>query len=264
MKSASMPELPEAETLRRYLETNSLRKVIERIDIRNERILDNIFPKQLKKSLEGSRFFLSERYGKRIFLGLNDDLLLTIHLGMSGWFDYLSRRESEPSHTRVLIIFADGSRLAYRDPRMFGRIGLTNSIKSFIREKNLGPDALKMDLQTYLNVISKRKGTIKAMLLDQSIVAGLGNLYVDESLFQAGIRPDVRGLDEARLVLLFKCIKDVLSTAISIKADFGLFPVTFLITRRIVGGRCPMDGVSLERIRIGGRTSYYCPYHQKS
>jgi formamidopyrimidine-DNA glycosylase len=258
-----MPELPEAEILRKYLETNSLRKVIERIDIRSERILDNVSPKRLKKSLEGSQFILSERYGKRIFLGLNDDLLLTIHLGLSGWFEHLGAGESEPTHTRVLIIFADANCLAYRDPRMFGRIGLTDSIKSFIKEKNLGPDALKMDLKTYLNATRGRKGTIKAALLDQSVIAGLGNIYADESLFQAGIRPNARGLDEARLVLLFKCIKAVLSKAISIKADFQSFPGSFLITHRIVGGRCPVDGISLKHLKIAGRTSYYCPYHQK-
>jgi formamidopyrimidine-DNA glycosylase len=263
MKSSYMPELPEAETLRRYLETNTQLKLIDRVDIRSERILDNVLPKQLKMCLEGSRFICSKRHGKRIFLGLSEDLLLTIHLGMSGWFDHLGKRESEPAHTRLLINFADGGRLAYRDPRMFGRIGLINSIEGFIEKKNLGPDALEMDLQTYLNVVIGRKGTIKAMLLNQSIVAGLGNLYADESLFQTGIRPDARSLHEARHILLFKSIKSVLSTAISTKADFRLFPESYLITHRSVDGNCPLDGESLRRMRIGGRTSYYCPYHQK-
>ncbi|MCJ7443300.1 MAG: hypothetical protein MUO26_02005 [Methanotrichaceae archaeon] len=148
---------------------------------------------------------MTERYGKRIFLQLKNNHWLTIHLGMSGWLEHLKLGKSEPSHTRMLIYFYDGDCLAYSDPRMFGRIGLTNSIRSFIKQKNLGPDALEMDLQTYLSVLINRKGAIKASILDQSIVAGLDNLYSDESIFHARIRPDAHGLTEARFKILFKC-----------------------------------------------------------
>jgi formamidopyrimidine-DNA glycosylase len=109
---------------------------------------------------------------------------------MSGWIQYSDMDKSEPAHTRLLISFGNGHCLVYRDPRMFGRVGLTDNPQIFLREKKLGPDALNINLQAFLEIMLGRKGAIKARLLDQRIMAGLGNLYADEALFQAGICPD--------------------------------------------------------------------------
>jgi formamidopyrimidine-DNA glycosylase len=258
-----MPELPEAETLRIYLENTSLCKTILDLEVRDQRILEKISSKELKQSLVGYQFLSVNRHGKRLFLKLRIDLWLTIHLGMSGWIQYSGIDESEPAHTRLLISFTNGHCLAYSDPRMFGRFGLTDNLRTLLREKKLGPDVLDINLQTFLKIMLGRKGAIKARLLDQSIIAGLGNLYADEALFQAGICPDARSIDVERLRLLFEWIHSVLQTAISVNSNLADLPESYLLSHRYPGGSCPLDGTALMRINIGGRMGYYCPSHQK-
>ncbi len=258
-----MPELPEAETLRIYLENTSLCKTILDLEVRDQRILEKISSRELKQSLVGYQFQSVNRHGKRLFLKLRIDLWLTIHLGMSGWIQYSGMDEGEPPYTRLLIIFTNGRHLAYSDPRLFGRFGLIDDLRAFVREKRLGPDALNIDQPAFLKIMLGRKSAIKARLLDQSIIAGLGNLYADEALFQAGICPDAKSINEERLRLLFEWIQKVLQTAISVNANLADLPESYLLSHRYLGGSCPLDGTALMHIRIGGRTSYYCPGHQK-
>jgi formamidopyrimidine-DNA glycosylase len=120
-----------------------------------------------------------------------------------------------------------------------------------------------MDRESFLAAMVGRKGRIKPALLDQSLLAGLGNLYADEALFQSGICPQARGLDRGRLIALFSAIKEVLKTSLAYHAAFEKLPTSYLLPHRVPGGACPRDGAALRREKIAGRTSYYCPRHQK-
>jgi formamidopyrimidine-DNA glycosylase len=258
-----MPELPEVEMVRRYLEATILHKTIRDAKVLDGRILSGNSAEHLEQILAGLRFHSTYRHGKRLFLKLKEDLYLTMHLGLTGDLVYLGGQEEEPRHTRLLITFEDGHRLAFDDARIFGEVGLTSSPKRFLEERKIGPDALQLGEEDFLEIMRGRKGIIKAALLNQSIVAGLGNLYADEALFQAGICPKSRSLDETQLSKLYSCIQVTLSTALETHADLNKLPDSFLLPHRHPGGNCPLDGVALKHEMIGGRTSYYCPKHQK-
>lgn len=258
-----MPELPEVESTREYLEATVLSLPIEEVRVKDERILSLVSPAQLGQCLAEKRFHSVQRHGKRLFLELNDDLWLTIHLGMTGKLIYLQEGEAEPAHTRLLIRFQNGCRLAFDDLRIFGEVGLTESPSIFLAEARAGPDALLVDREGFLKIMGGRKGAIKSLLLNQRLISGIGNLYADEALFQAGIHPRSRGLDELQLACLFSAIQEVLRTSVSVRADFDRLPDCYLLRHRHPGGRCPRDGALLCHEKIGGRTSYYCPEHQR-
>lgn len=306
-----MPELPEAEMVRRNLEANCLGKGISDVIVRDDRILDNVDVAFLARYLDGRRFTSTFRHGKRIFLKAEElqvenkqvkdkhivnqqkgnqqleiqqsenhrskDLWLTIHLGMTGWIDCLNIPDNilkgersvkslpnEPPYTRLLIRFGRGEAMAYTDPRLFGRLGLTKSPEEFIRQRYLGPDALKTDFDEFSKGLRKRKGCIKSILLDQGFIAGLGNLYADEVLFQAGINPQTKScaVNNTKSSRLFGAIQEVLNTAISSSSDFNILPGSYLLPHRHLGGRCPKDGSVLKVIKVNGRTTYFCPEHQ--
>jgi formamidopyrimidine-DNA glycosylase len=265
-----MPELPEVEMARMYLQATILLQPIRAAAVLDERILSGVSAKALELSLAGEQFISVQRHGKRLFLQLRDDLWLTLHLGLTGRLVYLQARVAEadiaeavPSHTRLLISFQNGCSLAFDDPRIFGEAGLTKSPSILLEERKIGPDALQLNLDGFLEIMRGRRGVIKAMLLNQSLVAGLGNLYADESLFQAGICPRSRGQGETELIALFSSIQEVLKTALSTGANLTNLPDSYLLPHRHAAGTCPRDGSLLMHEKIGGRTSYYCPKHQK-
>lgn len=259
-----MPELPEVETFRCYLESTSLHQRIRSVNVRNSLILDGITPSALEQALLNREFEETYRHGKILFAGLQDGLWLVLHFGMTGFLRYLTSGDDMPEHSRLMISFASGFRLAFVDIRMFGRAGLSEDPELYIREKGWAPDALQIDREAFGGRLRNRRGMIKSLLLNQHFIAGLGNLYADEVLFQAGIHPatPARCLDQERIDDLFSAIRSVLETAVSINADFSRLPDNYLLTVRHSQGRCPADETPLETSKIGGRTTYYCPEHQ--
>jgi formamidopyrimidine-DNA glycosylase len=258
-----MPELPEVEMVRRYLERTVLGKPIQKVEVRDDRILHSVSSSELEKAILNQEFGSVRRHGKWLFLELNEDRWLVLHLGMTGDPVFLSQGQEPPDHTRLLISFADGSGLAYSDTRMFGEIALACSPEGFIEVRKIGPDALDLDLPGFLELTRNRRGAIKSLLLNQHLLAGVGNLYADEALFSAGIRPDSHNLDDRRLKMLFAAVQKVLKSSISSQADFHRLPESYLLHYRYPGARCPLDGSLLERTTIAGRTTYYCPKHQR-
>ncbi len=258
-----MPELPEVEMARRYLEATALRQTIRKAEVKDERMLAKVSAKKVEEALAGQQFLSALRHGKRLFLKLHDSLWLALHLGLTGRLIYLESRAEEPSHTRLRVTFENGHILAFDDPRIFGEVSLTESPEAFLEERRIGPDALQIDREGFLKIMSGRRGLIKPTLLNQSLIAGLGNLYADESLFLAGICPKTRGLDEMQLINLFSSIQEVLKVALSTHADLEKLPDSFLLPHRYPGGTCPRDGALLRHEKIQGRTSYFCPVHQK-
>ncbi len=258
-----MPELPEVEMARRYLRATALHRTIRAAEVKDERILAGVSATKLEDNLAGKQFHCAIRHGKRLFLKITETLYLTLHLGLTGRLIYLESGAEEPRHTRLLISFENGSNLAFDDPRIFGEVGLVKSPQAFLVERKIGPDALKLELDGFLKIMNGRKGLIKPALLNQRLIAGLGNLYADEALFQAGICPKTRGLTIGQLASLFSSIQEVLNTALATHADLERLPDSYLLHHRHPGGRCPRDGALLHHEKIGGRTMYYCPVHQK-
>ncbi len=259
-----MPELPEVEVSRKYIESIALDKTIKDIQVKNPKILDQISAVDLVLQLRGNHFRSTYRHGKYILIR-TDKQWLTVHYGMGGSLEYFDQRELDPPHDRLLLTFENGFYLAYDCQRMFGRVGLAASVEEFIHRKKLGPDALAVDSETFIKQLQTRRGIIKSILMDQHVIAGLGNLYVDELLFQTGIHPNTRisKLEEFHIKELFENMQRILQKAIELEANYIKYPESYLIQQRYKGGLCPLDKTEVESLKIGGRTTFFCPNHQK-
>lgn len=259
-----MPELPEVEVFKKYLDATSLNQTIRKVEVHSGKILRNISIEKLRKSLEGRSLKSTKRHGKYLFANLSDGNWLLFHFGMTGYLKH-SRNENNLPYSRVIIGFTNGSKLVYIDQRLFGQVGLVKDVERYINSKKLGPDALELDTRTFKNILLKSKGSIKSVFMNQKLIAGVGNIYADEILFQSGIHPlnRVEQLDQDDIKILFRKMKKVLQTAIKHWADYEQFPDSYLIKRRSKKGKCPRCNTSLEQIKVTGRTTYYCPRCQR-
>lgn len=263
-----MPELPDVEVFRQYLEGTSLHQEIESIEVPDLRILENVSLERLRRALVGRSFTSTHRHGKFLFAGLDNGIFwLLLHFGMSGFLRYFKNPEERPPHGRLFVQFTNGYQLVYDCQRLLGLVSLTEDVNEFISEHDLGPDALDPELRysAFKEAISRKRGTIKSALMDQRLVAGIGNVYSDEILFQAGIRPDTGPVDlkDDRLKELFRAMKEVLQTTVARRADPDRFPQSYIIPHRRRDGKCPRCGGNIERKKISGRTSYFCPSCQQ-
>src|SRR5437773_5283228 len=137
-----MPELPDVETFKRYLDATSLYQQITGVDVQRAYALKGVSARELVRGLKGRRFESSCRHGKHLFVRTDGDLWLRLHFGMTGSLQYFKREERVARRTRVLFAFANGHRLAFADQREFGEVGLLKDIDEFLKKRGLGPDAL--------------------------------------------------------------------------------------------------------------------------
>ena len=270
-----MPELPEVETFKRYLDSTSLHQRITNVDVRDTYVLKRVSARELARRLKGRRFENSHRHGKHLFVRASDDppsprlrrasLWLRLHFGMTGSLEYLKQYQEVPKTARVIFRFADNCRLAFDDQRKFGEIELTEDVDEFLQTRGLGPDALKISFSRFKAIVGKHRGAIKAILLNQQLIAGIGNLYADEILFRARMHPatEATRLSGEDLKRLFRATHYVLGKAVALKTDFDHLPKSWLLTRSEKRGRCPRCGRVLASATIGGRTSWFCPHCQK-
>lgn len=260
-----MPELPEVEAFGKYFDRTSLNKKIENVEVKNPEILQNVVVVDLKEKLEGHEFQFTKRHGKNLFAYLDTGYWLILHFGMTGKLKYFQKKDEPPYYDRVLINFENNETLAFVDPRKFGKINLTDNMENFIKEKKLGHDALEVDLKTFKKLLEKRKGAVKTVLMNQHILAGVGNIYSDEILFQTCIHPKtpVNKLKEDKIEDIFNIMKNVLKTAINRNIEYQSLPDSFIIPHRVKNGRCPNSDIKLKTIKVSGRTAYYCPECQK-
>jgi formamidopyrimidine-DNA glycosylase len=264
-----MPELPEVETYRRYLEETCLFQTIRDLEVEHPRMLATDYD-SLRQALVGSQFVGTHRIGKNLFLPTDQGPVLVLHFGMTGGVAYYRDDEDQPRFARVVFGFSNGFKLAFVDSRMFGRVMLTESVVAYQQQKGLGPDALSISVETLQATLHKKKAPIKPLLLDQKITAGIGNWIADEVLFQAHIHPERRASDlsAAEYQQLHQAIRLVLKTAIAAEAVYRDFPREFLIHAREWDEvpspgteehrRCPRCGTVIEKTRVGGRATYSC------
>jgi len=262
-----MPELPDVEIFRRYLNRTSLHKPIEICRIMETDILDDVSKSKLQSALKGNQFTESVRHGKYALVRLKKSQWMTFHFGMTGFLKYFKKEESRPDHVRLMIDFKDGYHLGYDAMRKLGSIGLANNPQSFAENKQLGMDALdkRLTFDVFQDKISNNKMGIKSFLMRQDIVCGIGNIYSDEICFHAKLHPkkQTSSLSEKNLKILFKSIKTVLETAIDSHANPEELPDSYLLPHRKENGKCPGCSGSIRRIKVSGRSAYYCPSCQK-
>jgi formamidopyrimidine-DNA glycosylase len=260
-----MPELPDVENFRRYLNATSLHQRIISVDVRDAYVLKGVTAHELARRLKRRRFESSCRHGKHLFVRVDGGLWLQLHFGMTGSLQYFKHEEQAPKHTRVLFVFANAHRLAFEDQRKFGEVGLLNDVDEFLNKRELGPDALDISLPQFKEIFGKHRGAVKTILLNQKLIAGIGNLYADEVLFRARIHAatQVSALKEKRVAKVFRTTRDILKKAIEAKANVDLMPKSWLLPHRGKGGKCPRCGRKLKSATIGGRTAWFCAYCQK-
>jgi formamidopyrimidine-DNA glycosylase len=184
---------------------------------------------------------------------------------MTGSLEYFKDDRQAPRHTRVLFVFANDHRLAFDDQRQFGQIGLLRDVDEFLKKRALGPDALQIELGEFRKILGEQRGAVKSILLNQQLIAGIGNIYADEILFRVRMHPatEISRLDDKTLAKLFKATCYVLGKAIAAKADTNQMPQSWLLPHRGRGGKCPRCGTRLKSAAIGGRTAWFCPRCQK-
>lgn len=258
-----MPELPEVETYTRYFAKHALHQRIARVEVRDERILGGIRKDAFVRKLRGREFASARRHGKHLFADANG-VWLHLHFGMTGDLAY-TRDGSEPRFARVVFTFDGGAKLSFEDMRLFGLVDLVDDPDEFIASSGLGPDPLKLTAKGFLALLEGRRGAIKSLLMSQEIIAGLGNLYVDEILYQTSVHPrrPVDKLKDAEARALHANMRRILRDTIARHARESELPARYLIHHREEGGRCPMCGGTIRRAVVFGRTTYFCGKHQK-
>jgi formamidopyrimidine-DNA glycosylase len=260
-----MPELIEVEAYRQLAELALERKIAEVVAPDAWWLKGGLSADVLTDALVGRHFLAARRTGKRLMLDTSDHgPVLGLKFGMTGRLivdgrlgveklEYSSDR-ALPAWDRLTLVFADGGDLRIRDPRRLGGAELDPE------EGRLGPDAAGLNLAGLRAVLGSGRIALKARLMDQSKIAGLGNLLVDEALFQAGLDParPAGGLDDHELKRLHRAIKKTLANL----TKRGGSHTGVHMPARHREGLCPLDGAPLLRRTIGGRTTYSCPIHQ--
>ncbi|MFZ0452266.1 MAG: DNA-formamidopyrimidine glycosylase [Ignavibacteriaceae bacterium] len=262
-----MPELPEVETYRKYLDSTSLHKKIHSIEVTNAKILGKTSSASFKKTLKGTKLKSTKRHGKHLFVELSNRKWITMHFGMTGFLKYYKNNDEAPGHIRILFNFNNGFHLAYNCTRMLGKVDIIDNVEAYLEKKKLGIDPLegKISVKDFYKLFKNRSGSIKAALMNQNILAGIGNIYSDEILFQAGIHPvsNLKRLKEDDLKIIYQKMNMVLKKAVSVNADFEKLPETYLSENRKKDENCPKCSGKIVKKTIGGRSSYFCSKHQK-
>lgn len=261
-----MPELPEVELYTRYFAKHALGQEVARVRILDERILGDIRPEAFARKLRHREFSQVRRHGKHLFADAGA-AWLHLHFGMTGDLAYYREASEQPRFARVVFDFANGAHLAYDDMRLFGVVDLTPDPETFIAAHALGPDPLdpRFTLAAFRRLLAKRRGAIKSLLMTQEVIAGMGNLYADEVLYETSIDPrrPVDRLGEGDVKHLHTALRRLLRETIARKARGAGYPPKSLILHREEGDPCPMCGAEIRKTVVFGRTTYYCGKHQK-
>jgi formamidopyrimidine-DNA glycosylase len=267
-----MPELPEVESARAVIARGALDRVITDVDDSDAYVCRPHRPGDLKAALTGRRLVAAHRRGKSMWCDTSDDgPALGIHLGMSGKIviadpdgaetdggDYWERgrRPGDYRFARFTLVFGDGGRMILVDPRRLGRVRLDPPVEL------LGPDAATITAAEFAAAVaSGRTAPVKARLMEQHRIAGIGNLLADEILWQARVHParPVDAITARETGRLFRAVHAAVDAAV---AGGGVHTLP-IVAHRHAGGRCPRDGAGLERGTVGGRTTWWCPKDQR-
>ena len=272
-----MPELPEVETVRRGLEKLILGKKISNIEIRYPKMIKTDL-NQFQKELPGQVIQSMGRRGKYLLFNLRDKVLIS-HLRMEGKYFYYPDQVPERKHAHVLIHFEDGGTLVYEDVRKFGTMELLapELLEAYFISKKLGPEPTEQDfdLGRFKLALKRSKKPIKSHLLDQTLVVGLGNIYVDEVLWRAKVHParisqsltakEARKVHDETINVLGQAVEKGGSTIRTYTNAFGEDGTMqeFHQVYDKTGQACSRCGSIIEKIQLGGRGTHFCPECQR-
>ncbi|MBQ9159503.1 MAG: bifunctional DNA-formamidopyrimidine glycosylase/DNA-(apurinic or apyrimidinic site) lyase [Erysipelotrichaceae bacterium] len=268
-----MPELPEVQTV-----LDTLAVQIKDAGIKDIRI---IFPKiiegdaeEFRRRLIGQHFRLFRRRGKYLLFEM-DDLTMVSHLRMEGKYYIYDKKVAPGKHDHVVFELDDGRYLHYNDVRKFGRMGLMDKKRTYIRFHGLGPEPFwdSFNADYCRKYLKERKAEIKPTLLDQSFVAGIGNIYADEILFESKIHPkrscdsisdeEIKAIIRNTRKILRKAIRAGGTTIRSYTSSLGVTGLFQMSLRAHDQKKCPVCKGEIRKIKVGGRGTYYCPNCQK-
>jgi formamidopyrimidine-DNA glycosylase len=270
-----MPELPEVETIARALAAEAAGRTVAAVHCCDPSALAPT-PEAFAALVSGRRIEAIDRRGKLLVLNLSGGAQIGVHLRMTGRLFFLPpgpKACMEPERPRAVLELDDGSALSFSDVRRFGSMTAfaAHEIEAWPFYKSLGPEPFDLDAAAFSLRLGSGAARIKARLLDQTVIAGVGNIYADESLFRAGIRPDAptKSVSRAKRSKLFAALIEVLALAIaengsSIRdyrdahGDAGAFQNHFRAYGR-AGQPCTACGAAMQSMRVAGRTSTYCP-----
>lgn len=258
-----MPELPDVEGFRRYLDRHAAGRRIERVEVPDPVLVRNRSPRALGRAVRGKRFASPRRHGKWLLAPIGEVELL-LHFGMTGLLRWGALGAPRHRHDRVIFV-CEGGELRYNNMRRFGGVwlALDESERDAVTGP-LGPDAATLDRDTFERLINSRRGGVKAALMDQRLIAGIGNLLSDEILWRACIHPaaSLAALPRRRRDRLY----DSLHAAVTESIRYGRVPHGRRWLTRVRGDRhavCPRCGSRLRRTTVAGRTSCWCPREQR-
>lgn len=275
-----MPELPEVETIRRSLQDKIKGKTLTGVEVFLDKMVKSFDVESLDAKLNGRKITRLDRRGKYLIIHLSGGLAMVIHLRMTGQLLYCSPEQETPKHTHVVFHFNDERELRFVDQRQFGKVQLVpvKELNTVSGLKTLGVEPLSDDFtREYIKRELKNKRTkIKSLLLDQTFIAGIGNIYADEALYRSMIHPErvASALNTRETARLFLAIKEVLiegidnrGTSIKDYIDGDGVQGTNQGNLRVYGRNgepCDKCGKIIEKISVGGRSSHFCPKCQKN
>jgi formamidopyrimidine-DNA glycosylase len=269
-----VPELPEVETVKRTLHQLVVGKTIKDVSVRLNRIIQRPDdPTLFSAMLRGQTIEAVERRGKFLRFVM-DDIVMVSHLRMEGRYGLYRGEEPVEKHTHVIFQFTDGTELRYKDVRQFGTMHLFNRGEEFLHpplhKLGLEPLDVSFTFDAFKDTIAKKPTKIKPLLLNQEFIVGIGNIYVDEALFAAGIHPErtAQSLTLKQLRRLYEAIVQTLRSAVeaggsSIKSyvngqgEMGMFQRKLLVYGR-KAMPCVRCGRALDKIVVGGRGTHFC------
>ncbi len=270
-----MPELPEVETIKRTLARNLPGRRIEDCEIRLAKLVSPS-PKEFSSVLRGLIFQGLERRGKFLLLHLSRGFSLLCHFRLTGQLIYLPNGGPEPPHTHLCFKLDHGT-LFYADLRQFGKLELlkTEALSTHPSLLKLGPEPFEISPLAFFQILKRSRRKIKALLLDQTLLAGLGNIYVDESLFRAGIHPareaSSLSFEESKRLheIICRTLKEAIATGGSSVRNYvdgegksGAFQERHLVYGKR-GTPCPRCGALITYTTIASRGTHFCPICQK-
>jgi len=287
-----MPELPEVETVRQQLRRKIIGKIIESVEVFHDKSVNH--DSSIEDKLRGKKIADIDRIGKLMIFSFakEDDLFLLAHLKMTGQFFYIDEGgeiaggghsmtkadiDLPMKHTRIGFHFTDRSTLYFNDMRLFGYVKLATKIEVDTARGKFGPELTREDFDSdwFYKKLKMRKTPIKAALLDQHFVAGLGNIYVDEALWRAKVKPTriANKVTKKEAYLLAKSSGDVMNESIKVggttfqhfkDTDGGIGNFTqYLQVFGKQGTACPRCDTKIEKNRVAGRGTHFCPKCQK-
>ena len=278
-----MPELPEAETIRRALAERVTMQRISSVEVLHPKVIEPLDAASFRQAVQGAQLTKMRRRGKYLLLDLDREGLLVVHLRMTGQLHFIPpalKGEELPEllpHTHLILGMESGAQLRYVDVRRFGKVRYQRCPEEDETLAQLGPEPLDEDFTASdLHAICLlHKAAIKAVLLDQALLAGLGNIYSDEALFLSGIHPErsAASLSEEEVVRLHEAIRFVLMESIeyrgsslrdycNIDGERGSYQERWRVYQQ-TGEPCPICATPIERLRVRGRSSHFCPHCQR-